>query len=242
MTPQPCTDGTLRHLSVDLDHDDRAEGGQTGYTLCSTPGRPVWGDDQGAINAAYEMYRSDTCVDIAALPPCAECLRVAELLADPDTAPPLHRRTPRPGFASGYTGDEIRGYLRTDVATGATLGRRAAVHLLGFTAVPDQPGFGDLVTITDLPWDDGDVVRMGQVTDWAAVVGFAAAADVPDRDRRMVAIAASLAGGPPVDLEGTGGLVDDPAAARRVIEAIAIGMGHGDRWELTERPGPNTHT
>ncbi|WP_243710454.1 hypothetical protein [Micromonospora sp. KC213] len=188
------------------------------------------------------MHLTDTCVDIAALPPCVECLRLAELLADPDTAPPLHRRTPRPDFARGFTGDEIRAILRTDIATGASLGRRAAVHLLTFTTVPDQPGFGDLVGILDLVWDMGDTVRMGQVSDWAAVVGFAAAADVPDRDRRMIAVAASLAGGPPVGLEAAVSFVDDPAAARRVIEAIAIATGHGDRWELTERSAPSAHT
>ncbi|RKT69495.1 hypothetical protein DFJ66_2725 [Saccharothrix variisporea] len=123
-------------------------------------------------------------------------------------------------------------------ATGASLGLRAAVHLLTFTAVPDQPGFGDLVTILDLPWD-GEIVRMGQVTDWAAVVDFAAAADVPDRDRRMIAMAAGYAGGPPVDLEAAVGFAGDPAAAQRVIEAFAIATGHGDRWELTERPAPS---
>ncbi|MFI0793670.1 hypothetical protein ACH4OY_13405 [Micromonospora rubida] len=239
MTPRPCTDGTFQHLSVDLDD---AASGKTGLTLCSAPGRPVWGSDQWAINTAYDMHLSDTCVDIAALPQCVACLRVAELLAEPGTAPPLHRRTPRPDFASGFTGAEIRGVLRTDIATGAPLGRRAAVHLLTFTAVPDQPGFGDLVGILDLVWDMGDTVRMGQVTDWAAVVGFAAAADVPDRDRQMIAVAASLAGGPPVGLEAAVSFVDDPAAARRVIEAIAIAAGHGDRWELTERPAPSAHT
>jgi hypothetical protein len=83
---------------------------------------------------------------------------------------------------------------------------------------------------------------MGQVTDWAAVVGFAAAADVPDRDRQMIDVAASLAGGPPVGLEAAVSFVDDPAAARRVIEAIAIATGHGDRWELTERPAPSART
>ncbi|TDC67089.1 hypothetical protein E1258_00855 [Micromonospora sp. KC207] len=242
MTPRPCTDGTLRHLSVDLDDVAGGDGGETGLTLCSAPKRPVWGSDQWAINIAYDMHLSDTCVDIAALPPCVQCLRVAELLADPDTAPPLHRRTPRPDFASGFTGDEIRGVLRTDIATGASLGRRAAVHLLTFTSVPDQPGFGDLVGTLNLVWDMGDTVRMGQVTDWAAVVGFAAAADVPNRDRQMTAVAASLAGGPPVDLEAAVSFVDDPAAARRVIEAIAIATGHGNRWELTERPTPSAHT
>ncbi|MGC4813069.1 hypothetical protein ACLQ29_21300 [Micromonospora sp. DT228] len=234
MTPRPCTDGTIQHLSVDLDDEAGGDGGETGLTLCSTPGRPVWGSDQWAINTAYEMHRSDRCVDIAALPPCVECLRVAELLTDPDTAPPLHRRTPRPDVASGFTGEEIRGVLRTDIATGASLGRRAAVHLLTFTAVPDQPGFGDLVGILDLPWDMGDTVRMGQVTDWAAVVDFAAAADVPDRDRQMIAVAASLAGGPPVGLDAAVSFAGDPAAARRLIEAIAIATGHGDRWQLTE--------
>ncbi|MFJ6198251.1 hypothetical protein [Micromonospora sp. NPDC092111] len=227
---------------MDLDDAAGGDGGKTGLTLCSAPERPVWGSDQWAINIVYDMHLSDTCVDIAALPPCGECLRVAELLTDPGTAPSLHRRTPRPDFASAFTGDEIRGVLRTDIATGASLGQRAAVHLLTFTAVPDQPGFGDHVAIVDLVWDMGDTVRMGQVTDWAAVVGFAAVAEVPDRDRQMIAVAASLAGGPPVGLEGAVRFVDDPAAARRVIEAIAIAMGHGDRWELTDRPAPSDHT
>ncbi|NUT94039.1 MAG: hypothetical protein HOY78_18660 [Saccharothrix sp.] len=239
MTPRPCTDGTLRHLSVDLDFDDvPGSEGMTGLTLCSAPERPVWGRDQWSIDTTYEWHLTDTAVDIAALPPCVECLRVAELLANPDTAPPLHRRPPRPRFASGFGGDEIRGYLRIDIATGASLGVGAAVHLLSFTAVPDQPGFGDLVGIMDLPWDMGDIVRMGHVTDWAAVVDFAATADVPDRDRRMIALAASLAGGPPVDLQAAvspAGFADDPAAAQRVIEAFAIATGHGNRWEFTER-------
>jgi len=238
MTPRPCTDGTLRHLSVDLDDAPGGDGGETGYTLCSTPERPVWASDQFAISVAYDMYLSDTYVDIAALPPCAECLRVAELLADPDTAPPLHRRPPRPDFASEFTGDEIRSILRTDIATGSSPGRAAAVHLLSFTTVPDQPGFGDLVRILDLVWDMGDTVRMGQVTDWTAVANFAATTDVPERDRQLIALAASLCGGPPVDLEAAVSFHSDPAAARRVIEAIAIATGHGNRWELTERPAP----
>ncbi|PRY31917.1 hypothetical protein [Pseudosporangium ferrugineum] len=236
MTPRPCTDGTLRHLSVDLDDAPGGDGGMTGYTLCSSPERHIWGTDQWAIDVAYDMYLSDTCIDIASLPPCEECLRVAELLAGPGDPPPLHVRPRRPDFATGFTGDEIRSLLRTDLATGASSGRHAAVHLLGFTAIPDQPGFGDLVRILDLVWDMGDTVRMGQVTDWAAVVAFAATADVPDRDRRLIAVAASLAGGPPVSLEAAVNLYADAPAARRVIEAVAIATGHGDRWDLIEKP------
>ncbi|MBM7077091.1 hypothetical protein JQX11_12100 [Micromonospora sp. MMS20-R1-14] len=240
MTPRPCTDGTFQHLSVDLALERAGEYGSRGFTLCSTPGRPVWGHDQCAIDLAYEMYRSDTHVNITALPSCVECLRVAELLKDPDSAPPLHRRPPPPDFASGFTGDEIRIALRTDIATGASPGQGAAVHLLTFTALPDQPGFGDLVRILDLLWDD-EVVRMGRVTDWAAVVGFAATAAVPDRDRQMAAVAASLAGGPPADLGAATSSVDDPTAARRMVEAIAIATGHGDRWRLTEVPAPSAY-
>lgn len=230
MTPEPCTDGTLRHLSVDL-HPVGGDDGMTGYTLCSAPQRPVWGDDQATIDAHYDLYRTDTHVDIAALPPCGECLRVAGLLADPETAPPLHR-SPRPDLPAELTGDVIRRLLDTDIATGAPLGRRAAVHLLAFTAVPDQPGFADFVERLSLLWDADGTVEMGQVRDWEAVVGFAATADVPNRDRQMIALAASLAGGQPVGLEAAGSFVDDPAAARRVIEAIAIASGHGDRREL----------
>lgn len=225
MEPRPCTDGTLRHLSVDLDDAAGGDGGETGYTLCSAPERPVWGSDQSAVDMAYEMYRTETCVDIAALPPCGECLRVERLLADAGTAPPLHRRAPRPEFASGFTGDDIRAVLHADIVTGATPGRRAAVHLLTFTTIPDQPAFGDLVRVLDLPWDDGDIVRMGQVTDWAAVVAFATAAGVPDRDRHLAALAASLAGGLPVDLRSVAAFTGDPAAARRLIEAITLATG-----------------
>lgn len=230
MTPEPCTtrDGTFRHLSVDLTAAAGGEDGRTGYTLCSTPERPVHGADQSNISCAFDEWRTDMWVNIAELPPCAECLRVAELLADPDTAPPLHR-SPRLVYPSVPIGDSIRGLLELDIATGAPPGRRAAVHLLTFTAIPDQPGFTDLVESMDLVWDMGDTVRMGQVRNWAAVVDFAATADVPDRDRQMIAVAASLAGGSPVSLEAAVRFVDDPAAARRVNEAIVIATGHRDR-------------
>jgi hypothetical protein len=241
MTPEPCTDGTWRHLSVDLTAAGGGEDGRTGLTLCSTPERPVHGRDQLNIDCAFDEWRTDMWVDVAELPPCAECLQVAELLADPDTAPPLHR-SPQPVYPSVPTGQSIRGLLELDVATGAPPGRRAAVHLLTFTAIPDQPGFADLVESIEVVWDMGDTVRMGQVRSWAAVADFAATADVPDRDRQMVAVAASLAGGPPVSLEAAVRFVDDPAAARRMIEAILIATGHRDRCELTERPAPSAHT
>ncbi|PWK31207.1 hypothetical protein [Actinoplanes xinjiangensis] len=88
MTPRPCTDGTLRHLSVALEDAPGEDGGSIGLTLCSAPGRPVWGHDQWAIDIAYDMHLTDTRVDITTLPACAECLRVAGLPAGPGTPPP----------------------------------------------------------------------------------------------------------------------------------------------------------
>ncbi|MER5457172.1 hypothetical protein ABT008_20520 [Micromonospora sp. NPDC002389] len=211
----------------------------SGYTLCSTPERPVAGADQEAMDTQYDEFRTDTWVDISALPPCEECLRVAELLADPDMAPSLHRSR---HFDSKSTGQGIRDLLHTDIVTGATRDRQAAVHLLTFTTVPDQPGFGDLVEEIDLVWGEAGIVSMGQVRDWGAVVDFAAAADVPDRDRQMIGVAAGLAGGPPVGLEAAVNLVKDPEATQRVIEAIVIAAGHGDRWELTEKQTPSART
>ncbi|WP_433794589.1 hypothetical protein [Actinoplanes sp. CA-252034] len=236
MTPRPCTDGTLRHLSVDLDDAAGGDGGSEGYTLCSSPERPVWAQDQWAIHGRYEMHLVDTYTDIAELPPCAECTRAAELLDDPGTAPRLHLRPPRPTTAASYDGDGIRAVLRTDVFTGASPGRAAAVYLLSFTAVPDRPGFGELVGLMDLVWDMNDTVRMGQVSDWAAVVEFAAAADVPERDRQLVALAARLAGGQPADPGADAVLAGEPATAQRVTEAIAIATGRRDprqlNWDL----------
>ncbi|MEU8658727.1 hypothetical protein [Actinoplanes philippinensis] len=227
MTPRPCTDGTWRHLSVDLDYAPGEDGGNEGYTLCSTPERQVWAEDQWAIHVGYEMYRRTEYTDIDRLPPCAECLRVAELLADPETAPhvQLQLRPPRPTTAAGFGGDEIRDVLITDVFTGASRGRAAAVCLLIFTAVPDRPGFGELVGIMDLPWDMGDIVRMGQVGDWAAVAEFAAAADVPERDRKLIALAARLAVGEPVGPEAAAGFAGDPEAAQRVADALDAATG-----------------
>ncbi|WP_317787270.1 hypothetical protein [Actinoplanes sichuanensis] len=223
---------------MDLDDVPGGDGGSSGYTLCSSPERRVHAEDTYAIGIAYDMGLRDDYIDIDELPACAECLRVAELLKDPRTASRLrlHLRPRRPDVATGYTGDQIRSVLRTDIATGASAGRRAAVHLLGFTSIPDQPGFGGLVGLLDLPWDMGDTVLMGQVTDWSAVVAFATTNDVPDRDRKLIALAASLHDEQPIDLATALGHGDDRAAFRRAIEAVMIAAGQGDRWELTERP------
>ncbi|HCT80721.1 MAG TPA: hypothetical protein DGG94_03075 [Micromonosporaceae bacterium] len=122
-----------------------------------------------------------------------------------------------------------------DIVTGATATRRAAVHLLTYTELPDRPGFAELVEIMDLEWDHGDIVRMGQVSDWAALLDFAATAGLSDSEQRMIALAVSLASGQPVDLAANIA-VSGPAHARRVIEAIAIATGYSDMYAVTEKP------
>ena len=82
MESQACTDlaGTRRHLSVDLYDDPSGDGGQIGLTLCSTRGHPTGAVDQQAVDVAYDMFLSDVWVDVATLPPCEECERLAESL------------------------------------------------------------------------------------------------------------------------------------------------------------------
>lgn len=89
MTPQLCTDlaGLWRHLSVDLHADPSEDGGRIGLTLCSTPGHIVSASDQQAIDVGYDMFLSDVRVDVARLPPCHECERVAANLATSEEVP-----------------------------------------------------------------------------------------------------------------------------------------------------------
>lgn len=136
---------------------------------------------------------------------------------------------------SGFSGDQLRRLLGTDIATGAPATRRAAVYLLTFTELPDRPGFGELVEVLELEWDHGDIVAMGQVSDWAALLAFAAAAGLSDSDQRLVALAGSLASGQPVDLAANVA-VSGHEHARRVIEAIAIATGHSDMYAVTPKP------
>jgi hypothetical protein len=83
MKPELCTDrdGTRRHLSVGLYDDPCDDGGRIGFTLCSTESNRVSASDQGAIDAAYDLHLSDMYVRVADLPPCEECQRAAEKLA-----------------------------------------------------------------------------------------------------------------------------------------------------------------
>ena len=89
MTPQLCTDlaGRRRHLSVDLYDDPGEDGGRIGLTLCSTPGHIVSASDQQAIDVGYDMFLSDVRVEVATLPPCNECERVAANLATSEEMP-----------------------------------------------------------------------------------------------------------------------------------------------------------
>lgn len=89
MTPEPCTDrdGTRRHLSVDLYDDPGGDGGRIGLTLCSTRSNPVGASDQDAVDIAYDMHLSDMYVTVAELPPCEECQRAAEKLAEAKKKP-----------------------------------------------------------------------------------------------------------------------------------------------------------
>ena len=123
---------------------------------------------------------------------------------------------------------------------GAGISGLAAARALIDTARSVLAGH-DLSSAIDARFAVGELTFMAAAAsgDWASTSANAVPPPAPDsasaRERIFTHIA-RVQGGYAAAMRG------DTAAARRVIEAIAIGMGHGDRWELTERPGPGAHT
>jgi hypothetical protein len=136
-----------------------------------------------------------------------------------------------------YSNGSARSALEVDVATGAAPDRHAAVHLLLATELPNRDGFAALVEIIQLEWEPGDIVQMGSVRDWAELSSWADTVALSDDDRRMVALAVSIASGRPVDL-ATNLVVKDHLRARRIIEAVGIATGHGTKYAVVEVPPP----
>jgi hypothetical protein len=136
-----------------------------------------------------------------------------------------------------YSNGSARSALEVGIATGATPDGKAAVHLLLGTELPNRDGFAALVDIYQLEWEPGDFVQMGSVRDWVELSSWADTVELSDDDRRMVALAVSIASGQPINL-ATGLVMKDPGRARRIIEAVAIATGHGKKYAVVEAPPP----
>lgn len=127
--------------------------------------------------------------------------------------------------------------LRTLIYAGAWIDRpdtkKAAVHLLNFTKLPDQPGFAELVEILQIPeYDDGHDIQVVVIRDWAGVFALPAVAQLSDDDRRLLALAESLIGGQPVDLAANVA-VSGHGHALRIMEAMVIATGYHMKYEVT---------
>nr|WP_221377260.1 hypothetical protein [Actinoplanes polyasparticus] len=127
--------------------------------------------------------------------------------------------------------------LRTLIRAGAWIDRpdtkKAAVHLLTFTKLPDQPGFAELVEIVQIPeYDDGQDIQVAVIRDWAAVFALPAVARQSEDDRRLLALAESLITGQPVDLAANIA-VSGHDHALRIMEAMVIATGYHMKYNLT---------
>ena len=138
--------------------------------------------------------------------------------------------TPKP--AAAYTAEEMQQLLLAGARLTGTHTARAAAHLLTFTELPGREAFARLVEVAAERDLDGKPVTAAFVTDWKALqtdVGR-----LTGGDARLLAIAASLDAGEPVDLrEQLPGL--GHAYARRVIEAVVIATGYSDLYAVTTR-------
>jgi hypothetical protein len=127
--------------------------------------------------------------------------------------------------------------LRTLIRAGAWIDHRtdmkAAVHLLTFTELPDAPGFAELVEVVQIPeYDDGQDIQVAIIRDWAALLALPAVGQLSDDDRRLLALAGSLAGGQPVDLAAAVA-VSSHGHALRIIESMVIATGYYGKYDIT---------
>ncbi|MET8365785.1 hypothetical protein AB0J68_09140 [Micromonospora sp. NPDC049580] len=131
--------------------------------------------------------------------------------------------------------------LRTLIRAGAWIDRpdtkKAAVHLLTFTKLPEQPGFAELVEVVQIPeYDDGHDIQVAVIRDWPALLALPAVEQLSDDDQRLVALAGSLATGQPVDLAANAAVKGHEHAAK-VAEAMVIAAGYHLKYTVnpTER-------
>jgi hypothetical protein len=136
--------------------------------------------------------------------------------------------------AGTYTAEQMSDLLTSGAGMAGIDTMRAAVHLLTFTALPGRPDFADLVDVAEVTARAGAEVPAAFVTDWATLTDgrFVQLGGGPTR---LLALAASLAAGRPVDLrENTPGL--GWAHARRVVEAIQIATGMQPYLTIADTP------
>ncbi|MET8526304.1 hypothetical protein [Micromonospora sp. NPDC005172] len=138
---------------------------------------------------------------------------------------------------SEFSPDSLRTLIRAGAWIGGPDTRKAAVHLLTSTKLPDQPGFADLVDVVQIPeYDDGHDIQVAVIRDWPALLALPAVEHLSDDDRRLLALAGSLATGQPVDL-ATNAAVKGHEHAAKVAEAMVIAAGYHMKYEVkaTER-------
>lgn len=136
---------------------------------------------------------------------------------------------------SPYTGDEMRALLAAGAEHAGYLNIRAAVHLLTFTGLPDWRGFHALVDIERVHDRNHEKTTVARVSDWAGLLLDTRAAQISGSGRRLLALAAALAAGGPVDLRDSLSCLGH-AHARRVLEAVAIATGADEFYTMTGTP------
>ena len=129
--------------------------------------------------------------------------------------------------------DLLRAWGEADGAPSA----RAAMHLLLFAGLTDDPGFARHVRVDHVRTSRG-LVHCAWIDDWDAVLADRELC-LAGTEERMVRLAASLAVGRPVSLFADLTASLGPADARRVAEAVLIAAGVDGRVTVDGiPPGP----
>jgi hypothetical protein len=134
---------------------------------------------------------------------------------------------------SEFSPDDLRTLIRAGAWIDCADTKKAAVHLLTFTELPEQPGFAELVEVVQIPeYDDGQDIQVAVIRDWPALLALPAVAQLSDDDRRLLALAGSLISGQPVDL-ATNVAVSGHGHAVRIMEAMVIATGYHMKYNIT---------
>lgn len=132
-----------------------------------------------------------------------------------------------------YDRERLQGLLIAGAQLADLLPQKAAVHLLNWTELPGRADFAAHVEVADVPDLHGREVRAAFVTDWSALARHEGLLGLTGSDERLIALAASLAAGVPVDLRAAA-CGFGHASAKRVLEAIAIASGADQFYSITD--------
>ncbi|MFD4356782.1 hypothetical protein ACFWPX_29820 [Nocardia sp. NPDC058518] len=131
--------------------------------------------------------------------------------------------------------DELRAWLITGCDLADNDHHRAGIDLLDFAGLLDRRAIRAHIDIDDPDHSDGLEPCAARV-DWAALGAETDLGPLGGAQRRLLALAVSIAGGVPVDLRDAVSVELGAAHARAVLAAVVRALGLADDVQISDTP------